>query len=180
MNGQTWLFVILEVVLAIVTFLGSFMFWGIAKKNRFLHERMIDRDFLTELLRFEHKKKPFEQRTAHYSPIGPGYVCNLQMAMRSTLRAGSRVKSIGIVLGLAAPFASMFMGSVYGAVNVVVFALAAFAPIGEPGQRNALSSILEVALILYKWNTVNPRECYEFSREATSLQKLCDSVVSLP
>jgi hypothetical protein len=71
------------------------------------------------------------------------------------------------------------MGLLYGAINVGLFFIAAAAPLGESGARNALRSIMEVALILYKWHKSDPSGCRAFVEEAESLQSLYKAVRQL-
>jgi hypothetical protein len=171
--------ILLGVVLGVIVFFFSFMFWAIGKKNRLLHEKMTDREFLTAFLMFEHNRQHFSKRTAHFSPIGPGYALNLKIAVQSTLAADNRIRVIGVLGIIGSIGASYFLGSLYAIVNLGLFFVAALLPIGEPGVRNTLRSILEAALILYKWNETAPEECADFIREATSLQKLNEAVKAL-
>lgn len=163
--------IVIEVIVGLVVIFAGQMFWSIGRKSRFLSSKMADDQFLAEFIQGENDHINFSSRVAHVAP-DLEYHQLIHIAISSTRAADSRVRLLGLVLAIMGLAASAFMGTIYVAINVVLFFVAAAIPIGEPGAKNALGSIIEIALILYKWHSEAPIECEEFVREAESLQIL--------
>ncbi len=164
--------VVIEIVLALTAVFAGTMVWGVRQKNKFLIQKANDQDFLDEFVDTLQREKPFSERAKDIEPLGYGYFENIALVTQATSRADRSLQRLGVLLLAAILILSYFLGVWSVAVNVMVFILVSFIPLSEAQVRNALTSILEAAQILYKWNEANPGECQELMEETQSLKKI--------
>ena len=172
--------IIYGIIILIGSYVGSFMIFGIYKKNKYLQKIMKDEEFLSEWLTKNNDKNSFSEITSEMEPIGEGYFRNIGITVSSTKEADKGVKILGGLIFCISLVICVFIDNWSFIVCSTGVLLGMISPIGDSGRGNALKDVLSVAHILYKWNRENPSECKEFVVLSHSLNKVYMSVITLP
>jgi hypothetical protein len=168
----------IELILSVAALLASYSFWQVRKRDVYFRHMMRDQHFLetwfsayrTTFAKMRDPVIPFEGKN------GIPYMLTLGVVGRAD-RAAIRLLYLSFGVPLAAILiGSYFLGLPYLAVNVALSCLSALAPLCRPAKESALTDILEVAVVLRKWDTENASDCEKFVQQAWALKPLYEAV----
>jgi hypothetical protein len=164
------------IVLALAAFAGSMGFWAIIKKKRHLWKLTQDQDFLVRFLQRLDEEESFESRTARIEPLAGHFINNLYLITKATLEADKSTQKLGAIIAIAALVGSYFISTTWIVITLGAGVLGSLVPIGEAGQQNALTTILEIAQIVFKWHRESPGDCEDLIFESPPIRGIYDAV----
>jgi hypothetical protein len=167
--------ILIEIILALVTFFAGSLFWQLCKRARFLGAVIGNEPFLTQFI----SRSALENASPMITPFAEKkltYALNVQLVIDADIASQRRTTIMFLVVILAALAGSWLLGPVYFVVSLVLFFFSAASPIFESTRSNALQHVLALALILHRWHQENPLECDEWIQRVPSLRPVYNAV----
>jgi hypothetical protein len=152
-----------------ISFLSGVWFWSVIKRERFLVALMRDGSLLSRAIPtlLDH---PQASVAPYVRRLEGGYAVNIGLSTKADADACRRARlTCGGVAGLVF-IASYFLGDVILLVNVALFALCVFLPLGESGRNSAFIEVATLAVLLDKWRSEDQAECEHFVETTASLR----------
>ncbi len=169
--------ILVELVLAVATILAGQTWWQLWKRRRFLKRAIYDASFLRRVITPAALSDPTPYAAMFAAKNDVGYVLNIKVL----LDADSRSQQVMMLLsGISAGcilLGSIFLGHVFLGMNLGLFCLCGLEPLRNPAKNNAIAQIVELAVILFRWDREDPIECAAFIQRAHSLRELYSAVV---
>lgn len=178
---MTFLKVIAEIILGILSLWAGLACWGALRKGEYLKEKLADESFLNEWLGKKSRKQVMSELASRIEPT-VDFAVYINIEVSSDKYADKKLVQYGAIGMFSILIVSFFMGYWYPAINAFLFLIAwplSFNRYYSGPAKSALNTIAQLSAILYRWNEQDESGCKEFINQAKPLQKLYKAVTRI-
>lgn len=172
--------IILEFIIAIIIIMAGTTFWILLKRDRFLVKAMQDDKLISNLVTRE-RMDAFnlkQKETVANKTIIP-YPERIKIWQLSDKKTQILLKTISITIALLVIVASVKLSPIILALNVTIFLLTAFVPIGSSGRINAFNHIMLLTTIMDEWLKTNKDECERWVGQNARFKNILNALILL-
>lgn len=172
--------IILELIIAIIIIIAGTTFWMLLKRDRFLARAMQDDKLISNLVTKERINAFYlkHKETVAIGIIIP-YPERIKTWQVSDHKTQMLLKTISLIIALLVIVASVKLSPIILALNVTIFLLTAFVPIGSSGRINAFNHIMLLASIIDEWLKINKDECERWIGQNTRFKNILNALILL-
>ena len=167
---------IIEIILAIATYVIARQFWACFKRDKYLRQVMGSESHLEIFISRDVLETPSPLMAFFAQPNDAGYFINIKAISAADRASVLRIKVLCTIALLGIATVNYFVVPSYLLINVVVLFLARLGALSEPAKRSALHHVMGLALIFHKWHMKDPVECERFFQQALALRPLYNVV----
>jgi hypothetical protein len=160
-----------ELALAGAIILAGLIWWQLWKRRGFLKRAIHDTSLLGRVITPAALNNPTPHAAVFAAKKDVGYVLNIKVLLDADSRSQRLAMFLSGVIAVGIFVGSIFLGRLCLGINLVLFCLCGLKPLGNPARLNAIEQIVELAVILFRWNREGPDECAAFGQRT---HRLCD------
>lgn len=169
--------IILEVVVAILIVGLGAAFWSAYKAPKYLRKMLDDENELKRILISETGELQINNFENGKPMPGDYFIERIDKILGSCRNEYNKFRYVCLTIILLLIGASVFLGKIYLALNVLVFVLLSGINAVEPVKKKLADNIIAVATGIAKWHGTNSGECGDYCNARTEL-KLLHAIVA--
>ena len=150
----------------------SLGFWQPVRSRRLTRKYCQDQGFLNRFIQNLDAESSFSERAEKLEQFRGDWAWNMLLVTNTNVQSLSILRTLNLVIALLLVAGSYFLEPLFAAVNVAVFLLWALLPATGAASQNALTEILSMAQISFRWRRDDPAGYREFLSSATGLAKI--------
>ena len=158
----TWK-IIVEVILAILSFGMGYAFWSCVKSPKFLGRTIANQEELEKYISFIGKDKIIEDvKKSETPPRGLTHDALILITISSRIKATDSGRNVAGFIFLIVLIGSYFLSRTFVIINLICFFLMWLSKISASAQNNVFNDINSLIRNIYRWHQMEPENCQNF------------------